>query len=183
MAYTSATQGPMPDEYMSGMDTNSFFSETQNPGLSSTISQSGTEFDISSDAMQTRKDQKVEMQSILDIFQLDEDLPDGKGGSELEANGDQSVDREDEKRRTERLRGICPALDRIWWTSSEYIIEAAERLADGSRDRKSASRSLLSIDQMDMSEFIRLHKKIAVFLLFMIVGMSSSIVPCRVPEC
>jgi len=86
---------------------------------------------------------KAAMQSILDIFELDEGLPDGSGGNEQDEDDlEPTIDPEDQSRRTERLRSIRPALDQLWWTDSEYMTGAAEKLADGCRDRKSASSCL-----------------------------------------
>ena len=46
------------------------------------------------------------------------------------------VDLEDRHRRTERLKGGLSMLARLWWSDSEHMGLAAEKLADGSRDRE-----------------------------------------------
>jgi hypothetical protein len=141
MAYTSEPQDPMGDEYMEDFGTTN---EMLSPGFSTIISHDGTSFgDPTSIAALSgtvpTEEQMADMQSILDIFHLDEELPDRSGENELEDDdGSEEVDLEDQRQRTERLRGIYPALDRLWWTGSEYLVGAAEKLADGSRDRKSA---------------------------------------------
>jgi hypothetical protein len=139
MAYTSEPQDPMADEYMEDF---SLTNEMLSPGFSTITTQGGTSFDARNltPTLSTgvpNEEQKAAMQSILDIFQLDEELPDEPDGSELDENDEPpEVDFEDQRQRTERLRGIYPALDRLWWTGSEYMVGAAEKLADGSRDRK-----------------------------------------------
>jgi hypothetical protein len=139
MAYTSEPQDPMGDEYMEDF---SLTNEMLSPGFSTIVSHGGTSFgDPNSIAISSttvpNEEQKADMQSVLDIFQLDEELPDQSDENEQdEDDGAQEVDLEDQRQRTERLRGIYPALDRLWWTGSEYMVGAAEKLADGSRDRK-----------------------------------------------
>jgi len=123
------------------MENYGFTNEMLSPGFSSITSHGGTIFDdpTSVATLSTtvpKEEQKANMQSILDIFQLDEELYQS-GENELdEDDGGEEVDLEDQRQRTERLKGICPALDRLWWTGSEYMVGAAEKLADGSRDRK-----------------------------------------------
>jgi hypothetical protein len=141
MAYTSEPQDPMGDEYMEGFNLTN---EMLSPGFSTIISHGGTSFgDANSIATSTttvpNEEQKADMQSILDIFQLDEELPDESDENDLDEDDEaQEVDLEDQRQRIERLKGIYPALDRFWWTGSEYMVGAAEKLADGSRDRKSS---------------------------------------------
>ena len=141
MAYTSEPQDSMGDEYMEDFGlTNNMLS----PDFSTILSHGGTSFDdptliATLSSTVPKEEQKADIQSILDIFQLDEKLPDQSDENELdEDDGAQEVDLEDQRQRTERIRGIYPALDRLWWTGSEYMVGAAEKLADGSRDRKSA---------------------------------------------
>src|SRR6266516_1673235 len=53
----------------------------------------------------SEEEAKATMQSILDIFELDEELPDGPGGNEQdEDDSEPTIDPEDQSRRTERLR-------------------------------------------------------------------------------
>jgi hypothetical protein len=82
---------------------------------------------------------KAAMQSILDIFDLDEELPGQPRENEQDDDDTElPIDLEDQNRRTERLRSVYPALDQLWWTGSDYMTGAAEKLADGCRDRKSS---------------------------------------------
>lgn len=136
MSQASDLQSPMTDEYMEGY---SLPDESWNSGLSA--DHSGAFISSSHPTYRnvslSLDEQKAAMQSILDIFELDEELPDQNGGSDSDGiDADQTVDLEDQHRRTERLRGICPALDRLWWAGSEYMTSAAEKLADSSRDSK-----------------------------------------------
>jgi hypothetical protein len=139
MAYTSEPQDPMGDEYMEDFGLTN---EMLSPGISTITSHGGTSFGepASIATLNTtvpKEEQKADMQSILDIFQLDDELPDQSDENELdEDDGPEEVDLEDQRQRTERLRGIYPALNRLWWTGSEYMVGAAEKLADGSRDSK-----------------------------------------------
>jgi len=131
----------MGDDYMEDFGLTN---EMLSPGFSTIISHGGTSFgDPTSIAALSRtvpkEEQIADMQSILDVFHLDEELADQSGENELEDDdGSEEVDLEDQRQRTERLRGIYPALDRLWWTGSEYLVGATEKIADGSRDRKSA---------------------------------------------
>ncbi len=140
MAYASGPQDPMGDEYMEDFGLTN---EMLTPGFSNIISQGGTSFGdadsiASSNTIIPNEEQKADMQSILDIFQLDEELPDQSDGNDLDEDDEaQDADLEDQRQRKERLRSIYPVLDRLWWTGSEYMVGAAEKLADGSRDRKS----------------------------------------------
>jgi hypothetical protein len=131
----------MGDEYM---EDSGLTDEMLSPSYPTIISHGGTSFgDLTSIATLsntvTKEEQMADMQSILEIFHLDEELLDQSGENELdEDDGEEEVDLDDQRQRTERLRGIYPGLDRLWWTGSEYIVGAAEKLADGSRDCKSA---------------------------------------------
>jgi hypothetical protein len=73
--------------------------------------------------------------SIVDIFELEEspnnDVEMGEDGEEGPV-----VDVEDQRRRTDRLRGVLPTLGQLWWSDSDQIDLVAEKLGDGSRDRK-----------------------------------------------
>jgi hypothetical protein len=81
----------------------------------------------------TKEQEKAKMESVVEIFGTDEDAPVG-GGFNDEDDG-LEVDIEDQARRTERLRSITGALDQLWWSGPELMAEAAEKIADGSRDR------------------------------------------------
>jgi len=80
------------------------------------------------------EDQRRKMESIVEIFDLKEDHDE-----EMRDEDDEEsiVDLEDQQRRTERLRGVFPALRQLWQSSSDYVDLIAEKLGDGSRDRKS----------------------------------------------
>jgi hypothetical protein len=141
MAYMSGPQDPMGDEIMEDF---SLTNEMLSPGFSTIISHGGTSFGEANSILAVNttvldEEQKVDVQSILNIFQLEEGLPDESTENDIDEDDEtQEVDLEDQRQRTERLRGIYPALDRLWWTGSEYMVGAAEKLADGSRDRKSS---------------------------------------------
>jgi len=82
------------------------------------------------------EEQNTMMKSIQDIFELEEEQPKedvemGESGEEEEA-----VDLEDQSRRTERLKGVLSTLAQLWWSDSEHMDLVAEKLGDGSRDRK-----------------------------------------------
>ena len=83
------------------------------------------------------KDRNRLMRSIVEIFELEESS--ANGDVEMEEDGDEEpvVDLEDQRRRTERLRGVLPVLAQLWWSDSVQMDVVAEKLGDGSRDRKS----------------------------------------------
>ena len=83
------------------------------------------------------EEQSTMMKSIQEIFELEEEEPKedvemGEGKDEEE----EVVDLEDQARRTERLKGVLSTLAQLWWSDSEHMDLVAEKLADGSRDRK-----------------------------------------------
>jgi len=139
MAYSLGTEDHVSDAYMEGftltneMLSPSFFLNVIPDGTGLTLP--GTPF--ASNSTIPIEHQKADMQSILDIFHLDEEIRDHNSGSDDEEDEPKHVDYEDRNRRIERLRSIYPALDRLWWSGSDYMTGAAEKLADGSRDRKS----------------------------------------------
>ena len=142
MAYTSEPQDPMGDEYMEEFGLTN---EMLSPQASQQSSLTAEHLSVTRPQLPhrvlpfRRRNRRLTCNPSLDIFQLDEELPDESDGNELdEDDGAEEVDLEDQRQRTERLRGIYPALDRLWWTGSEYMVGAAEKLADGSRDRKSS---------------------------------------------
>ena len=75
------------------------------------------------------------MEAVLSLFSLDETELLANGGEEDEEE-DVVVDLEDQRLRTDRLRGITLSLDQLWWSGQVYMAAAAEKLADGSRDCK-----------------------------------------------
>lgn len=91
--------------------------------------------------------------SIVSIFELDEEPLDEDVEMVGEDEEDAEVDLADQQRRTDRLKGVLPVLAQLWWSASEQIDVVAEKLADGSRDRKSyhvcsselVQRSVLSL--------------------------------------
>lgn len=73
------------------------------------------------------------MEAVLRLFSLDENNPHA-GDEDDEENGE--LDLVDQQLRTQRLRSITLSLDQLWWSGPRYMAAAAEKLADGSRDRK-----------------------------------------------
>lgn len=71
------------------------------------------------------------MESVTSIFVLEEEKREEEG----EGEGD-VVDVEDRKKRLDRLKTLKPTLEQLWWSNSNYMAAATEKLADGSRDRK-----------------------------------------------
>ena len=143
MSHMSGFQIPVADEEMDG------YSFTDDILLHGALDQGHSVYNVPAVGSRfqmvplSEGEAKATMQSILDIFELGEELPDGPGGNEHdEDDSEPAIDLEDQSRRTERLRSICPALDQLWWTNSDYMVGAAEKLADGCRDRKSASSNL-----------------------------------------
>lgn len=84
------------------------------------------------------------MDAVLKLFSLDESDPLANGGDEDEEE-DVVVDLEDQQLRTDRLRGITLSLDQLWWSGQVYMAAAAEKLADGSRDCKLYSLSVMGV--------------------------------------
>lgn len=82
------------------------------------------------------KSQNKMTRSIVEIFELEEDPL--NQGVDMGEDGDEGlvVDLEDQRRRTVRLRGALPTLAQLWWSDSDQIDLVAEKLGDGSRDRK-----------------------------------------------
>ncbi|KUJ20717.1 ARM repeat-containing protein [Mollisia scopiformis] len=84
------------------------------------------------------EEQSQKMNSIADIFQLEEDEvnEDQEMLDEGEEDAEPVIDLEDQRRRTERLRGAMSALAQLWWADSDQMDIAVEKLADGSREPK-----------------------------------------------
>lgn len=82
------------------------------------------------------EEQSSMMRTIEEIFLLEEELPkeDQEMGDDEE---EPEIDLEDQQRRTTKLKGVLSTLAQLWWSDSEQMDVAAEKLADGSRDRKS----------------------------------------------
>lgn len=81
------------------------------------------------------KEQSDMMQSIQDIFQLEEEQVDEDEEMNGE-DGEPEIDLEDQQRRVEKLKGVLTTLAQLWWSDSQHMDVAAEKLADGSRDPK-----------------------------------------------
>jgi len=93
-------------------------------------------FDASSlDLEISAEEQSNMMKSIQEIFELEEEQ-----ANEEEQMRDEDeeppVDLEDQQKRTEKLKGVLSTLAQLWWSDSDHMDLAAEKLADGSRDRK-----------------------------------------------
>jgi hypothetical protein len=88
--------------------------------------------------------------SILDIFDLEEEPLDEDVEMGEDEEEEPVVDLEDQRRRTDRLRGVLPPLAQLWWSDSDQIDLVAEKLGDGSRDRK-----LCPLQEYCSSLFIR----------------------------
>ena len=72
--------------------------------------------------------------SIVEIFELE-----GPSKEGVEMGDDEEehvVDLDGQRRRTERLKEALPALAQLWWCDSDQMDLVAEKLGDGSRDRK-----------------------------------------------
>ena len=93
------------------------------------------------------EEQSLTMRSIQEVFELEEEVANGdqemddEDGEEVEA----VVDLEDRARRAERLKGVLSTLAQLWWSDSEQLDLAAEKLADGSRDRELRAFLLLGL--------------------------------------
>lgn len=74
--------------------------------------------------------------SIMEIFELEEEPPNEDVEMREDEEEELMVDLEDRRRRTDRLRGVLPAVAQLWWSNSDQIDLVAEKLGDGSRDRK-----------------------------------------------
>lgn len=74
------------------------------------------------------------MQSILEIFQLDEDPETENQAWEEEETAEEL---EEKAQRTERLKNAYPLLQQLWWSRSELMPAVTEKLANGSRCSKS----------------------------------------------
>lgn len=74
--------------------------------------------------------------SILQILDLEEEPPNEDVEMGEYDEEEPVLDLEDQRRRTDRLREVLPALAQLWWSDSDQIDLVAEKLGDGSRDRK-----------------------------------------------
>jgi hypothetical protein len=85
------------------------------------------------------EEQSNMMRSIQEIFELEEEeVNEDQGIDDDDDEEEPVVDLEDQQRRTEKLKGVLTTLAQLWWSNSEHMDLAAEKLADGSRDRKSS---------------------------------------------
>jgi hypothetical protein len=88
------------------------------------------------------EEQKAIMKNIAEIFELEEEHKSGDDAMDEDEDEEPVVDLDDQRRRTERLRGVATMLAQLWWADSQEMDLAAEKLADGSRDRQSISPTL-----------------------------------------
>lgn len=109
--------------------------------IKSVLNQSLTSDELSTDQPNitlSAEEQSQKMNSIAEIFQLEEDDP-NEDEEMLDEEGEEAesvVDLEDQRRRTERLKGAMSALVQLWVADSDQMDIAVEKLADGSRERK-----------------------------------------------
>lgn len=82
------------------------------------------------------QEQRSMMDSIIQIFHLEEEDDEEMRDEGEDEDGEIEVDVEDQMRRTEKLRGVIDILGKLWWARSEHFETVAEKLADGSRDRE-----------------------------------------------
>jgi hypothetical protein len=82
------------------------------------------------------KTQNKMTRSIVEIFELEEDPLNQDVDMGEDDDEEPVVDLEDQRSRTDRLRGVLPSLAQLWWSDSDQIDLVAEKLGDGSRDRK-----------------------------------------------
>lgn len=82
------------------------------------------------------EEQSNMMKSIQEIFELEEEQTNEEEQMRDEDEEEPPVDLEDQQRRTEKLKGVLSTLAQLWWSDSDHMDLAAEKLADGSRDRK-----------------------------------------------
>jgi hypothetical protein len=78
------------------------------------------------------------MESIEAVFQSDGEDPLNEDQEMPDAEDEEpEVDLEDRQVRTDKLKGVLPTIAQLWWCQSERMEQATERLADGSRNRRS----------------------------------------------
>lgn len=108
-----------------------FASRTEPSSLENVLSHPSSKISLSPQS-QTKMSR-----SIIEIFDLEEETTnDDVEMGEEDDDDEPVVDLEDQQRRTERLRRVLPALAQLWWSESGQIDLVAEKLGDGSRDRK-----------------------------------------------
>jgi hypothetical protein len=96
------------------------------------------------------KEQTELMAGIEAIFQSDGELPsEDQEMADDDDDDEPKVDLEDQQKRTEKLKGVLPTLAQLWWCHSEHIDLAAEKLADGSRNRESMTFSAIIFSCID----------------------------------
>ena len=77
-----------------------------------------------------------QIQDIFDSEPEDENEDQVMAEDEDEEDVEEEVDLEDQQRRTEKLKMALSPLAQLWWSGSEKIDLAAEKLADASRESK-----------------------------------------------
>lgn len=131
----------MSDQYISGYG---HIDEMQSPDLSAPQVEAPIQHFFSSavslpgNQSSTKKSEEAAMQSISVIFQL-EDATTLNSTQDMDTDEAPQIDLEDQHRRTQRLTAILPALEQLCWSGSIHAVDASEKLADGSRDRKFSS--------------------------------------------
>ena len=127
LAYTSSSTDGDSQSHINNVEPFRYRSEVP-PAATAALTTGSDRAEIS------KQEQKEMMESIVEIFHLDEeevreDVEMGEGDEEV-------VDFEDQKRRTERLSEALEMLGKLWWARSEFVEVVTEKLADGSRDRE-----------------------------------------------
>lgn len=83
-------------------------------------------------------DKQVEMMDSFEaIFQLDEEASTEDQEMLDDDEEEPQVDLEDQQKRIDKLKAILPIIAQLWWCQSDYMVQATQKLADGSRNRKS----------------------------------------------
>lgn len=92
------------------------------------------------------EDQAKVTASIEAIFQSGAESPSEEDQEMADADeGEPKVDLEDQQLRTENLKGILPTLAQLWWSRSEHMDQAVEKLADGCRTREFKSFHIIDL--------------------------------------
>lgn len=78
------------------------------------------------------EEQSEMTRSVEEIFELEEEAD---GDEVMNDEEEEVIDLEDQERRTQKLMGVMPVLGRLWWGDDEGLDRAAQKLADGGRDR------------------------------------------------
>ncbi len=86
----------------------------------------------------SRHQQQHMFSSLNAIFERAEEAEGGVGVSELRAVSETDDDNGRFENKVNALKDVRGILDQMWWGNSDFLITAAEVLADGSRDRTSS---------------------------------------------